>query len=201
MAYWCARPSPLASPFLICELGVDLIVPTPTWSLIHDCMRPRDRLLDVKFKLIKPPLFSSVRTLEKCSGTARYCKKTGVSNWSEMTRSRPYLILRLADGICEARPRTFNRRRCSRRAATAMSKHASCSPGQTDVISLFRAPHRGRTGRVGRAEYRDSAHSNGQIRPVEPDANYCAVAIPAPSVAQWNRDRRYQGPHISVQFR
>ena len=37
-------------------------------------MRPRDRLLRVKFKLMERQLFRYVQTLEKCSGTAEYCK-------------------------------------------------------------------------------------------------------------------------------
>ena len=33
-----------------------------------------------------------------------------------------------------------------------MSNHPSCSPGQTDLTSSFRAANRGRTGRVGGAK-------------------------------------------------
>jgi hypothetical protein len=61
------------------ELRVDLIVPTPTWSLIHDCIRPRGRLLRKKIKRWERPLFRSVQTLEKCSRTAKYCKKLQAS--------------------------------------------------------------------------------------------------------------------------
>ena len=52
---------------------------TPTYQ-IHGCMWPRDRLLRVKFKLMERHLFRNVQTLEKCSGTAKYCKKTGGPN-------------------------------------------------------------------------------------------------------------------------
>ena len=74
------RPLALPSLPLICELRVDLIVPTPTWSLIHGCMRSRDRLRRVKFKLMERPLFRSVQTLENAPGVQEYCKKTGRSN-------------------------------------------------------------------------------------------------------------------------
>ena len=77
-ALWCTRgvwPAALPSPSLICELRLDLIVPTSTWSLIHGCMRPRDRLLRLKFKFMERHLFRSVQTLENALGLQNTAKK------------------------------------------------------------------------------------------------------------------------------
>ena len=88
------RPLPSLLTPLICELRVDLIVPTPTWSLIHGCMRPRDRLLRVKFKLMERHLFRSVQTLEKCSRSARIVQKNRtVESGLKRGDSRPYVVL------------------------------------------------------------------------------------------------------------
>jgi hypothetical protein len=67
----------------------------------------------------------------------------------QASRRAPYVVLALAGRTCEEPARTLNTERCSRQPRL----QSSCSPGQTDITLSFLPAHRGRTGRVSRADY------------------------------------------------
>jgi hypothetical protein len=147
-------PSP---PFILSsELPVDLILPTPIRSFIHCCIRPRDRFLCVELKLVERRLFRRVRMLEKCCRTARYCKQTGPSNRISTEKTHTVSRFRIGGSDLRYTASHLKHRALQSTAETAIPDQPSCSPCQTDVTSSFLPAHRGRTGRVGRTEYRDS---------------------------------------------
>ena len=130
------RPRPSLLPPLICELRVDLIVPTPTWSLIHGCMRPRDRSLRVKFKLMERPLFRTVQTLEKCSRSAKKCKKNGRSNQSRNEDEQSVCRFEIGGSDLRCTDSHLQDSDLHSMAESAMSNRTSCSLCQTDVQPL-----------------------------------------------------------------
>ena len=129
------RPEALNSLSLsfICELRVGLMSsfrPPTTRSFIDGCIRPRDGFLCVEFKRFERLLFRCVQMLEKCCGTAKYCKSTGPSNL--VSNKEKHDVCRFEIGGSDLR-RTASRlenRALQSTAETAISNHPSRSPGQ-----------------------------------------------------------------------
>jgi hypothetical protein len=128
----------------------------PLWSLIHCCVRPRDRF----FVRNSNWLNGSCSDVYECSKNAVGLQNT--ANQPERRtafqtgRSTPYVVLRLADRICDAPARTSNTELCSRRPK--LQSAISHLVHYVKLTSLHRSflPIVDEPARVGRAEYCDS---------------------------------------------
>jgi hypothetical protein len=110
----------------------------------------------VELKLVERRLFTCVRMLEKCCGTAKYCNQTGPSirTSNEQMHAVNSFEIRGSDIPCTASHLKY--RALQSTAESAIVDRPFCTPGQTGVTSSFHPAHRGRTGFGGRAECRDS---------------------------------------------
>jgi hypothetical protein len=131
----------------------------------------------VELKLVERRLFRRVRMLEKCCRTARYCKQTGPSNRISTEKTHAVSRFRIGGSDLRYTASHLKHRALQSTAETAIPDQPSCSPCQTDVSSSFLPAHRGRTGRVGRAEYRDSDPG----RPRRPTGSSGSRNLPIPS--------------------
>jgi hypothetical protein len=122
-ALWCTQgPSSAALPALslICELRVDLIVPTDPDVIINSRLHAAETpLAACEIQTNGPAVVQTCtnarKMLQDCKILQNTANKPDRRIGFQTSRHTPYVVLKLADRICDAPPRTFKTGLCSRR--------------------------------------------------------------------------------------